>query len=207
MRRGRVTSVTTFYTISPDNQERHASLRLRPLPRHAEHRRRAGRHAGAGGGAGIALMNDGVIDGHGCEAGRDLHAVGRLRRHSSNAEGARYSNGLTTSTHRGARMVEHGGAIDGFGASVRVLPDSKGAVIILVNGAARGCRKHPSGRSSCSRRCGKRRRDQRCRSRWTPASSPDPPASTRTDRSGSRSSSWFATGSCSSGVDRLRWVR
>jgi hypothetical protein len=35
--------------------------------------------------------------------------------------------------HRGARIVEHGGAIDGFGASIRMLPDRKAAVVILVN--------------------------------------------------------------------------
>jgi Beta-lactamase len=56
----------------------------------------------------------------------------------SNAEGARYCYGLTTATHRGARIVEHGGAIDGFGASVRMLPDSKAAVVVLVNKSGGG---------------------------------------------------------------------
>ena len=51
----------------------------------------------------------------------------------SNVENARYCYGLTTVVHRGVRLVEHGGAIDGFGASVRMLPDQKGAVVILVN--------------------------------------------------------------------------
>jgi CubicO group peptidase (beta-lactamase class C family) len=87
----------------------------------------------------IAFMNDGVI------GGRAVLKASTIRTLSqgyvdipSNPEGARYSYGLTTSTHRGVRMVEHGGAIDGFGASVRMLPDSKGAVIILVNKSGGG---------------------------------------------------------------------
>jgi len=51
----------------------------------------------------------------------------------SNPEHARYGYGLTTSTHRGVRIVQHGGSIDGFGASVRMLPDEKAAVVVLVN--------------------------------------------------------------------------
>jgi CubicO group peptidase (beta-lactamase class C family) len=82
----------------------------------------------------IAFMNDGVIE------GRTVLKPSAVRTLStgyvdvpSNVEGARYGYGLTTATHRGMRIVEHGGAIDGFGASVRMLPDSKGAVVILVN--------------------------------------------------------------------------
>jgi CubicO group peptidase (beta-lactamase class C family) len=82
----------------------------------------------------IAFMNDGVIDGRAVLKPSAIRALSTgytdIPRHP---EGARYAYGLTTSTHRGARIVEHGGAIDGFGASVRMLPESKAAVVILVN--------------------------------------------------------------------------
>ena len=64
---------------------------------------------------------------------RSSYAVVRHADVPSSAEHARYAYGLTTSMHRGVRLVEHGGSIDGFGASVRMLPDHKAAVIILVN--------------------------------------------------------------------------
>lgn len=82
----------------------------------------------------IAFMNGGIID------GRTVLTPSAIATLStgyadipSNAEGARYCYGLTTAMHRGARIVEHGGAIDGFGASIRMLPDRKAAVVILVN--------------------------------------------------------------------------
>jgi len=82
----------------------------------------------------IAFMNDGIIDGH---AVLKPSAIATLSTGyadvPSNAEHARYCYGLTTAMHRGVRLVEHGGSIDGFGASVRMLPDRKAAVVILVN--------------------------------------------------------------------------
>ena len=82
----------------------------------------------------IAFMNGGIIDGHPVLT---PSAIATLSTGyvdiPSNAEGARYCYGLTTAMHRGARIVEHGGAIDGFGASIRMLPDRKAAVVILVN--------------------------------------------------------------------------
>ena len=82
----------------------------------------------------IAFMNDGIIE------GRSVFKPSAISTLStgyadvpSNAEHARYAYGLTTSMHRGVRVVEHGGSIDGFGASVRMLPDRKAAVVILVN--------------------------------------------------------------------------
>ncbi len=82
----------------------------------------------------IAFMNDGIIDGR---AVLKPSAIVTLSTGyadvPSSLEHARYGYGLTTSMHRGVRVVEHGGAIDGFGASVRMLPEQKAAVIILVN--------------------------------------------------------------------------
>jgi D-alanyl-D-alanine carboxypeptidase len=82
----------------------------------------------------IAFMNDGIF------AGRSVLKPSAIVTLStgyvdipSSAEPARYAYGLTTGMHRGARVVEHGGSIPGFGASVRMLPDRKAAVVILVN--------------------------------------------------------------------------
>ena len=82
----------------------------------------------------IAFMNDGIIDGRAVLKPSTISALSTgYADVPSSAEHARYGYGLTTSMHRGARVVEHGGAIDGFGAMVRMLPDRKAAVVILVN--------------------------------------------------------------------------
>jgi len=82
----------------------------------------------------IAFMNDGIIEGRAVLKPSTISALSiGYADIPSSAEHARYGYGLTTAMHRGARVVEHGGAIDGCGASVRMLPDRKAAVIILVN--------------------------------------------------------------------------
>jgi hypothetical protein len=82
----------------------------------------------------IAFMNAGVIDGHTVLKPSAIAAMSTgYADVPSSVETARYCYGLTTAVHRGVRIVEHGGAIDGFGASVRMLPDQKAAVVILVN--------------------------------------------------------------------------
>jgi len=82
----------------------------------------------------IAFMNDGIIEGRAVLAPSTISTLSTgYADVPSSAEHARYGYGLTTSTHRGTRVVEHGGSIDGFGASVRMLPDRKAAVVILVN--------------------------------------------------------------------------
>ena len=117
----------------------------------------------------IAFMNDGVIDGRAVLKPSAITTLSTgYTEIPSHPEGARYSYGLTTSMHRGARIVEHGGAIDGFGASIRMLPERKAAVVILVNKRGGRCRRRPSARSSWSRRCNRRRRLRERRSPWTP---------------------------------------
>jgi len=82
----------------------------------------------------IAFMNDGIIDGHAVLKPSVIVTLSTgYTDIPSNPEHARYAYGLTTAMHRGVRLVEHGGAIDGFGASVRMLPDQKAAVVTLVN--------------------------------------------------------------------------
>ena len=82
----------------------------------------------------IAFMNDGIIEGHSVLKPSVINTLSTgYADVPSSFDHARYGYGLMTSMHRGVRVVEHGGAIDGFGASVRMLPDQKAAVIILVN--------------------------------------------------------------------------
>ena len=82
----------------------------------------------------IAFMNDGIIEGRAVLKPSTISTLSTgYADVPSSAEHARYGYGLTTSMHRGMRLVEHGGAINGFGASVRMLPDRKAAVVILVN--------------------------------------------------------------------------
>ena len=82
----------------------------------------------------IAFMNDGIIEGRAVLKPSTISVLSTgYADIPSSAEHARYGYGLTTVMHRGARVVEHGGAIDGFGALVRMLPDRKAAVVILVN--------------------------------------------------------------------------
>lgn len=48
-------------------------------------------------------------------------------------EGAKYGHGFFTLEYRGARLLHHGGVINGFGAFVLMAPDHRVAVIILAN--------------------------------------------------------------------------
>jgi CubicO group peptidase (beta-lactamase class C family) len=84
----------------------------------------------------IAFMNDGIIEGRSVLERSTIVALSTGYvdvPSSSSAEPGRYGYGLTTSTHRGVGIVEQGGSIDGFGASARMLPDHKAAVVVLVN--------------------------------------------------------------------------
>lgn len=82
----------------------------------------------------IAFMNDGQFEGHTVLRPAVIAALGTgYADVPSSADHARYGYGLTSSVHRGARLVQHGGAINGFGATVKMLPDHKGAVVVLVN--------------------------------------------------------------------------
>jgi CubicO group peptidase (beta-lactamase class C family) len=87
----------------------------------------------------IAFMNDGIIEGR---AVLKPSAIATLSTGyvdvPSSLEPSRYCYGLNTGTHRGVRIVEHGGTIPGFGASVRMLPEHKAAVVILVNRSGAG---------------------------------------------------------------------
>jgi CubicO group peptidase (beta-lactamase class C family) len=46
---------------------------------------------------------------------------------------ARYGYGLRIARHRGVRLVSHAGNRRGYGSSIRMVPDERVAVIVLVN--------------------------------------------------------------------------
>jgi CubicO group peptidase (beta-lactamase class C family) len=81
------------------------------------------------------LMNGGTID------GRTVLAVEAVRKMTTGYaampgrldDSARYGYGLVVSRRGGERVWQHGGSINGFDASVAMLPDRKFAVIVLDN--------------------------------------------------------------------------
>jgi CubicO group peptidase (beta-lactamase class C family) len=46
---------------------------------------------------------------------------------------AGYGLGLVVTRHRGERMIEHGGSIDGFLSSLSFLPEKKTGVVVMIN--------------------------------------------------------------------------
>ncbi len=82
----------------------------------------------------VAFMNGGMID------GKQVLSPSVITKLSTGyvdapslSEGAKYGYGLMVRDHRGVRVVEHGGAIDGFGCLFQMVPEQRFAVIILAN--------------------------------------------------------------------------
>ncbi len=89
----------------------------------------------------IALMNGGMID------GAQAFSSGAVRRVTtgyvahpggSGLDSAMYGYGLVVGRSGKDRVWTHGGAINGYNASITMLPDRKAAVIVLVNGPGAG---------------------------------------------------------------------
>ncbi len=89
----------------------------------------------------IAMMNDGMID------GKQAFSAGAVRRVTtgyvphpggSGLDSAMYGYGLVVGRAGKERVWTHGGAINGYNASVTMLPDRKSAVIVIVNGPGAG---------------------------------------------------------------------
>ena len=89
----------------------------------------------------IALMNGGMID------GAQAFSAGAVRRVTtgyvahpggSGLDSAMYGYGLVVGRSGADRVWTHGGSINGYNASIRMLPDRKAAVIVLVNGPGAG---------------------------------------------------------------------
>jgi CubicO group peptidase (beta-lactamase class C family) len=89
----------------------------------------------------IALMNGGMID------GAQAFSAGAVRRVTtgyvahpggSGLDSAMYGYGLVVGRSGTDRVWTHGGSINGYNASITMLPDRKAAVIVLVNGPGAG---------------------------------------------------------------------
>lgn len=89
----------------------------------------------------IALMNGGMID------GAQAFSSGAVRRVTtgyvphpggSGLDSAMYGYGLVVGRSGKDRVWTHGGSINGYNASITMLPDRKAAVIVLVNGPGSG---------------------------------------------------------------------
>jgi CubicO group peptidase (beta-lactamase class C family) len=89
----------------------------------------------------IALMNGGMID------GAQAFSAGAVRRVTtgyvahpggSGLDSAMYGYGLVVGRSGTDRVWTHGGSINGYNASITMLPDRKTAVIVLVNGPGAG---------------------------------------------------------------------
>ena len=89
----------------------------------------------------IALMNGGMIE------GAQAFSAGAVRRVTtgyvahpggSGLDSAMYGYGLVVGRSGTDRVWTHGGSINGYNASITMLPDRKAAVIVLVNGPGAG---------------------------------------------------------------------
>jgi CubicO group peptidase (beta-lactamase class C family) len=89
----------------------------------------------------IALMNGGMID------GAQAFSAGAVRRVTtgyvahpggSGLDSAMYGYGLVVGRSGTERVWTHGGSINGYNASITMLPDRKAAVIVIVNGPGAG---------------------------------------------------------------------
>ena len=79
----------------------------------------------------IALSSGGTLGGHQAIPAEAVELMSSP--HSRMGEGAAYGYGLMLRELRGVRIVEHGGAIEGFSSLFRLAPDYGFGVIILAN--------------------------------------------------------------------------
>jgi CubicO group peptidase (beta-lactamase class C family) len=80
----------------------------------------------------IAFMHDGRLDGKQVLSPAVITKLASLHvpRHGTNDH---YGYGLSVSTERGVRIVQHGGSRTGYGSTIRMAPDKHVAVIVLTN--------------------------------------------------------------------------
>lgn len=80
----------------------------------------------------IAFMNGGRIDGKQILSARLITELSTPRVEVPGSAG-RYGFGLSLGLYRGERVVQHGGSRSGFGSLIRMLPEKRIAVIVLIN--------------------------------------------------------------------------
>ena len=80
----------------------------------------------------IAFMHDGLLDGKQVLSPVVIAKLSspHVLRHGTNDH---YGYGLSVSTERGVRIVQHGGSRTGYGSTIRMAPDKQVAVIVLTN--------------------------------------------------------------------------
>jgi CubicO group peptidase (beta-lactamase class C family) len=83
----------------------------------------------------IAFLHDGRIDGEQVLSPSVIRQLSEpyIPRPGS---GDYYGYGLVIGTHRGVKILSHGGSRTGYGSTIRMAPDHKVAVIILTNRSA-----------------------------------------------------------------------
>ena len=81
----------------------------------------------------IAFMNDGKLDGKQVLQPSVIAKLStpRIRIPTSSTE--KYGYGLMISEYRGVHVVEHGGSRSGYGSIIKMVPESRFAVIVLGN--------------------------------------------------------------------------
>jgi CubicO group peptidase (beta-lactamase class C family) len=81
----------------------------------------------------IAFMNGGQIEG---KQVLSPPLIKKLSSPQADPPGSdwKYGYGLVLGKNRGVRTVEHGGEANGFGSLIRMVPDHRFAVIVLLNG-------------------------------------------------------------------------
>ena len=80
----------------------------------------------------IAFMNVGQLDGKQVLSNTLIKELSSAHADIPGSDN-KYGYGLTLRNVRGVRVVEHGGSRSGFGSQIRMAPDQRFAVIILVN--------------------------------------------------------------------------
>lgn len=81
----------------------------------------------------IAFLNHGRLDGKQALSAAVIGKLSTPHAELPGQPGAEYGYGLTIRKHRGVRVLQHGGTRSGFGSSVRMAPEHRLAVIVLVN--------------------------------------------------------------------------
>ena len=80
----------------------------------------------------IAFMNGGELDGKQVLSNTLIKELSSAHASIPGSDN-KYGYGLTIRNVRGVRVIEHGGSRSGFGSHIRIAPDQRFAVMILVN--------------------------------------------------------------------------
>src|SRR5229473_1311029 len=85
----------------------------------------------------IAFMNDGKLDGKQVLSPKVIALMSTPHAHVPGSEQS-YGYGLSLSTDRGVKWVQHGGSRAGYGSMIRMAPAQRFAVIIVANRSGSG---------------------------------------------------------------------